>query len=200
MPLNIEDYALIGDTQTAALVGRDGSIDWLCFPSFDSPACFAALLGTPSHGRWLLAPEGEVTSTERRYRGNSLVPRDRVHDSGWSCPRRRLHAASRARSRSRARGRRRSRRGDDAPGAHRPVRLRLDRPVGAQYRRDVARDRRAGCRVAVVTGGTARKGSHDPGELHRSRGRAASVSLDLASVARGSQTAAWRRAGSGAHL
>src|SRR3954469_10517663 len=73
MPLKIEDYALIGDTQTAALVGRDGSIDWLCFPSFDSPACFAALLGTPSHGRWLLAPEGGITSTDRRYRGNSLV-------------------------------------------------------------------------------------------------------------------------------
>ncbi len=73
MPLRIEDYALIGDTQTAALVGRDGSIDWLCFPSFDSPACFAALLGDPSHGRWLLAPAGDVTASGRRYRGNSLV-------------------------------------------------------------------------------------------------------------------------------
>jgi GH15 family glucan-1,4-alpha-glucosidase len=73
MPLKIEDYAIIGDTQTAALVGRDGSIDWLCFPRFDSPACFAALLGDSSHGRWLLAPDGPVTSTDRRYRGNSLV-------------------------------------------------------------------------------------------------------------------------------
>jgi GH15 family glucan-1,4-alpha-glucosidase len=73
MPLKIEDYALIGDTQTAALVGHDGSIDWLCFPSFDSPACFAALLGDPSHGRWLIAPDGDVPSSGRRYRGNSLV-------------------------------------------------------------------------------------------------------------------------------
>ena len=73
MPLKIEDYAIIGDTQTAALVGRDGSVDWLCFPSFDSPACFAALLGDSSHGRWLLAPEGNVSSTGRRYRGDSLV-------------------------------------------------------------------------------------------------------------------------------
>jgi GH15 family glucan-1,4-alpha-glucosidase len=73
MPLPIEDYALIGDTQTAALVGRDGSIDWLCLPRFDSPACFAALLGDESHGRWLLAPAGEVRRTERRYRPGTLV-------------------------------------------------------------------------------------------------------------------------------
>ena len=72
MALRIEDYGLIGDTQTAALVGLDGSIDWLCMPRFDSPACFAALLGEPSHGRWLLAPT-DIRSTTRRYRGHSLV-------------------------------------------------------------------------------------------------------------------------------
>jgi GH15 family glucan-1,4-alpha-glucosidase len=73
MPLRIEDYALIGDCQTAALVGRDGSIDWLCFPRFDSGACFAALLGTPEHGRWLIAPDAPVRATRRRYRGDTLV-------------------------------------------------------------------------------------------------------------------------------
>jgi GH15 family glucan-1,4-alpha-glucosidase len=72
MALPIEDYAVLGDTATAALVGRNGSVDWLCLPRFDSPACFAALLGTPEHGRWLIGPVGRATTT-RRYRDDSLV-------------------------------------------------------------------------------------------------------------------------------
>jgi GH15 family glucan-1,4-alpha-glucosidase len=69
----IEDYALIGDLQTAALVSRQGSIDWCCFPRFDSGACFAALLGEPRHGRWLLAPAAEVRRSSRRYRSDTLI-------------------------------------------------------------------------------------------------------------------------------
>jgi GH15 family glucan-1,4-alpha-glucosidase len=72
MPARIEDYALIGDCETAALVARDGSIDWLCWPRFDSEACFAALLGSREHGRWLIAPRGNAHIT-RRYRPNTLV-------------------------------------------------------------------------------------------------------------------------------
>ena len=71
--MRIEDYALIGDLQTAALVGRDGSIDWCCFPRFDSGACFAGLLGTRDHGRWLLAPSGKVRRSTRRYRTDTLI-------------------------------------------------------------------------------------------------------------------------------
>jgi GH15 family glucan-1,4-alpha-glucosidase len=73
MALRIEDYGLIGDTQTAALVGRDGSIDWLCLPRFDAGACFAALLGEPRHGRWLLRPAVRTTKTQRRYRERTLI-------------------------------------------------------------------------------------------------------------------------------
>jgi GH15 family glucan-1,4-alpha-glucosidase len=68
----IEDYAIIGDMRTAALVGRDGSIDWLCVPRFDSPACFAALLGKPENGRWLIAPTGQFKA-QRRYREDTLI-------------------------------------------------------------------------------------------------------------------------------
>ena len=65
--MRIENYGLIGDLQTAALVGLNGSVDWLCLPRFDSPSCFTALLGDERHGRWLLAPAGGVTGTSRRY-------------------------------------------------------------------------------------------------------------------------------------
>ncbi|HVU18225.1 MAG TPA: glycoside hydrolase family 15 protein [Candidatus Didemnitutus sp.] len=71
--MKIEDYALIGDSHTAALVGRNGSIDWLCFPDFDSPACFAALVGHEKNGHWQIGPEGNPRATARRYRGDSLV-------------------------------------------------------------------------------------------------------------------------------
>src|SRR5204862_36134 len=73
MALRIEDYGLIGDCHSAALVGRDGSIDWLCLPRFDSGACFAALLGTSEQGRWIVSPNGKAVQTTRRYRGDTLV-------------------------------------------------------------------------------------------------------------------------------
>ncbi len=73
MPCRIEDYGLIGDCETAALVGRDGSIDWLCWPAFDCDACFASLLGSPKHGRWQIAPAQEIKNTTRRYWDNTLI-------------------------------------------------------------------------------------------------------------------------------
>ena len=73
MAPRLEDYALIGDTHTAALVGRDASIDWLCLPRLDSDACLAALLGEAEHGRWSLAPAGATRTPRRGYRGDTLV-------------------------------------------------------------------------------------------------------------------------------
>ena len=69
----IEDYALISNCATAALVGRNGSIDWLCLPRFDSAACFAALLGEPEHGRWIIAPADPSHRVERHYLNSSLI-------------------------------------------------------------------------------------------------------------------------------
>src|SRR5262250_3603149 len=71
-PRRLEDYGLIGDCRTAALVSRDGSIDWLCWPRFDSDACFAALLGAREHGHWQVAPRESFRVT-RRYRPNTLI-------------------------------------------------------------------------------------------------------------------------------
>lgn len=82
MSNRIEDYALIGDMQTAALVGRDGSVDWLCLPRFDSPAVFAGLLGTEDNGYWKIAPLSGGVSTRRQYQGDSLIL-----ESEWETPR-----------------------------------------------------------------------------------------------------------------
>ncbi len=73
MSLRLEDYAVIGDCHSAALVARDGSIDWLCLPRFDSGSCFASLVGTPEHGRWLLTPKGDVLCARRQYRQDTLI-------------------------------------------------------------------------------------------------------------------------------
>lgn len=83
MPGRIEEYALIGDLETAALIGRDGSIDWLCWPRFDSDACFSALLGDASHGRWFLGPADSNVKVTRRYRDNTLILETRLEsDTG----------------------------------------------------------------------------------------------------------------------
>jgi GH15 family glucan-1,4-alpha-glucosidase len=82
MTLRIEDYGLIGDMHTAALVGLDGSIDWLCLPRFDSTACFTRLLGTEAHGRWHIAPAQDVVATTRRYRPSTLVLETEFETSG----------------------------------------------------------------------------------------------------------------------
>lgn len=73
MASRIEDYALVGDLHTAALIGRDGSVDWLCLPRFDSPACFAALLADPDAGRWRISPQGCDVAARRHYRGDTLI-------------------------------------------------------------------------------------------------------------------------------
>lgn len=85
MALEIKDYALIGDCKTAALVGKNGSIDWLCLPRFDSAACFAALLGGPEHGHWQIRPHDPTESVRRRYRADTLVLETEFETASGSC-------------------------------------------------------------------------------------------------------------------
>lgn len=85
MAKRIEDYAMIGDGQSLALVGLNGAIDWLCLPRFDSDACFAALLGRPEHGSWELCPQRPVQQARRRYAGDTLVLETEFHTEGGAC-------------------------------------------------------------------------------------------------------------------
>src|SRR5690606_8112537 len=81
----IEDYGIIGNMISAALVSREGSIDWLCLPRFDSQACFAALLGTREHGHWQISPDGPITHTSRRYIRDTAVLETRFDTTTGSC-------------------------------------------------------------------------------------------------------------------
>src|ERR1044071_8964436 len=78
----IKDYAFLSDTQTGALVSREGCIDWLCLPRFDSPACFASLLGEKKNGCWMFSPVEKVRKTQRRYRGDTLIVETEIETDG----------------------------------------------------------------------------------------------------------------------
>lgn len=81
----IEDYALIGNAHAASLVGRDGSMDWLCLPRFDSEACFSALVGSSDNGRWVISPDGDLRTIRRHYRDGTLILETEFTTAGGSC-------------------------------------------------------------------------------------------------------------------
>ena len=173
----IEDYALIGDCHSAALVSRDGSIDWLCWPRFDSPACFAALVGTPDNGRWRIAPAEPPVRVRRQYRPGTLILETIFETQGRQRRADRFHDRRHRQFVGGAHRRGPQRRGRDAARSGIAVRLRLRGAVGdaaaAQHR--VARDRRARCRGAAQRRAAARREAHDGRRVHRRGGAARSV-------------------------
>ena len=200
--MRIEDYALIGDLQTAALVGRNGSIDWLCFPRFDSGACFAALLGDDEHGRWLLAPAGEVRATRAALPRRHARPRDRLPD------RRRAASASSTSCRRAARTRTSSASSRASAGA---VPMRMELVIRFDYGSIVPWVRRVDDDMRVAVAGPDAIALRDAGRAARReharrspssrRGRRArAVRADLVPLAPRDARADRRRAGARGHV
>ena len=185
----IEDYALIGDMQTAALVGKDGSIDWLCLPRFDSPACFTRLLGTDDHGYWRIGPAGQrrrSAEVARHYQGDTLILQTEWRTATGTVRAGRLHAAAgrQAAGAGPDRGGRPRARGHGVHAAD-AARLRRDPPLGAARGRPDLRGRRAGLAVAGHAGHPDRPQHGPPRGVPGGRGRARAVRADLAALPRG---------------
>ena len=188
MPLPIEDYALIGDRGTAALVGRDGSVDWLCLPRFDSPACFAALLGDEDNGRWLLAPADEHEAT-RSYVGDTALLETTFTTADRSRDDPRRDADQRRPRGPGAAADGRARHGPDAARVGGPPRLREDPPLGEpaprrrrRRRGGHRRGRRAGQAGAPRPPAPAGRGRAARRRVRRDRGRGPDLRHDLGAV------------------